>query len=82
MFSNVEVNQIKRPASPRVPEPGQDFMCHKGLFTREAFAAPAVFSMERQTGREEALRAVASVLVECMRAHVETVGVDGNHDKM
>ena len=31
---------------------------------------------------EEAQRPVASVLVERMRAHVETVGIDGNHNKM
>ena len=26
---------------PWVPEPGQDFMCHKGFFTQEVFVAPA-----------------------------------------
>ena len=68
-------------------------MCHKGLFTREVFVAPAAFSMERRAGREEAQGPVkrhnkrahsretaASVLVERMGAHVETVGMDENHN--
>ena len=68
-------------------------MCQKGLFTREAFVALAAFSMERRAGKEEAQRPVkrhdkrahsreASVLVDRMRAHVETVGIDENPNKM
>ena len=57
-------------------------MCRKGLITLEAYVAPAAFSMERRAGREEAQGPVASLLVERMRAHVETFGMVENHNKM
>ena len=65
-------------------------MCHKGLFTQEAFVAPAAFSMERLAGREakrpvkraHSRDTVASMLVERMRAHLETVGIDENQKQM
>ena len=78
-----------------VPEPGQDFTCHKGLFTQETFVAHATFSMERPAGRDEAQHPVkrhdkrahsretfASVLIERMHGHVETVGIDETHNKI